>query len=301
MEILALDRSRIPEAVRVFNRENAQFEFVAKLTVDLFESQVASKSTFNPETSFVAVEDGRALGFALGCAGQGKNHTADAAIGAVDGLFFPADRLRVGEALLERSIETLKTRGARTIYGFASQPHYPFWRGIYFGAEPVCATAYTHAWAALMGHGFEHDQQSFTFLGPVEPKGYRTDLDYEVSPLDVSAPWLRESWKGLSPRLLTTRIDGAYVGRIGFVFMPWMSERRGVAMAGIYTMWVDGKRRRQGIGSSLMNRLFELLKSEGVAEVLVGTTVQNAPARRTYEKAGMRFVAFRTGTRWEVT
>ena len=301
MEILTLDRSRIPEAVQVFNRENAPFPFVAKLTVGLFESQVASKSTFNPGTSFIAVEDGRPLGFALGCAGQGERHAADPAIGAVDGLFFPADRLHVGDALLECTVETLKARGARMIYGFASQPHYPFWRSIYFGAEPVCATAYTHAWAAFMGHGFEHHQQSFTFLGPAEPKDYRTDLDYDVSLLDVSTPWLRESWKGLSPRVLTAKLAGEDVGRVGFVFMPWMSERRGVAMAGIYTMWVDGKRRRQGIASSLMNRLFELLKGEGVTDVLVGTTVQNTAARRTYEKAGLRFVAFRTGTRYGVT
>ena len=301
MEILTLDRSRAAEAVEIFNRENARFDFVAKLTVELFESQVASKSIFDPETSFLAFEGGRPLGFALGCAGRGENDRPDPAVGAVDGLFFPADRLDAGDALLDQCVESLKTRGARTIYGFASAPHYPFWRGIYFGAEPVCATAYTHAWSTFMAHGFEHHQQSCTFLGPAEPKTCRSDLEYRVSPLDTSLPWLKESWKGLSPRTLSARVDKEEAGRIGFVFLPWISERRGIPTAGIASLWVNAAWRRQGVASSLMNRLFELLKGEEVGEVLVGTTVQNVAARQTYRKAGMRVIGFRTGTRYAVT
>jgi len=300
MEILPLDRSRAAEAVKVFNRENERFEFVAKLTVELFESQVASKNIFDPETSFLAVEDGRPLGFALGCAGRGEDDVPDAAIGAVDGLFFPEGRLHVGDELLDKCVKSLKMREARTIYGFASRPHYPFWRGIYFGAEPVCASAYTHAWATFMAHGFEHHQQSFTFLGPVRPGDYQADLDYQVSALDVSTPWLQESWKGLSPRTISARADGEEAGRIGFVFLPWISQRRGISTAGIASLWVNAAWRRRGIASSLMHRLFELLKQEEVEDVLVGTTVQNIAARRTYEKAGMRVVGFRTGTRYEV-
>ena len=63
---------------------------------------------------------------------------------------------------------------------------------------------------------------------------------------------------------------------------------------------VKAESRRRGVASSLMSKLFEASSAEGIDEVLVGTTVDNAAARRTYEKAGMKLVGHRTGTRLAV-
>ncbi len=62
-------------------------------------------------------------------------------------------------------------------------------------------------------------------------------------------------------------------------------------------MSVDEDMRRKGIASSLIGRLFKTTADLGIREILVGTTAQNIAARRTYEKAGMRVVGFRSGTR----
>jgi len=301
MEVLPLTEAHYPEVVAVFNLENEPFEIVARLTLELFVSKVASAAYFNPETCFVAAEDGKVIGFALGTAGcDTKWHAADPTNAAVDGLWFPRDKLRAGNALLQACVEALKARGAKRIAGLASLAGYPFWRGVYAGSEPVCLTAYTHAWVTFMAHGFTHHQQSLTFLGPVEPKAYRTDLEYKVVDLDTSRPWYVDSWKGLQPRELEASMDGEKVGRVGFVQLPWIAERRGVQTAGIYGMTTSPNLRRQGIASSMINRMFEIVRAEGAKDLIVGTTCGNFAARATYEKVGLRNFAFRTGTRLDI-
>ena len=67
-------------------------------------------------------------------------------------------------------------------------------------------------------------------------------------------------------------------------------------MVGIYGMGVDEACRRQGFATSLLNCLHARCFERGIEEILVGTTVENTAARRSYEKAGMRPIAFRSGT-----
>ena len=78
--------------------------------------------------------------------------------------------------------------------------------------------------------------------------------------------------------------------------LNYLSANRQKRVAGIYSMSVDEARRRQGIGASLVNYLMTQSSEHGVEEIVVGTTVENRAARRTYEKGGMRPIAFRTGT-----
>ena len=78
--------------------------------------------------------------------------------------------------------------------------------------------------------------------------------------------------------------------------MPLLSAHRGVRTAGISGLGVRAEFRRRGVASSLMSKVFEAAAAEGIDEILVGTTVENAAARRTYEKAGMKLIGHRTGT-----
>ena len=297
IEILPLVESCYPDAVEIFNRENADYPLVAPLTLDLFVKHIASKTMFDSQTSFVAAENGKAVGFALGCVGSDKlkSHPEPGKSG-IDGLFFPRDRLRVGDALIEACVEALKARGAHRVYGFASWTGYPFWRGIYTGSEPVCLTEYVQMWTRFMAHGFTHHQQSFTYLGPIEPYACRADFDYELADQDISSPWAQESWRGLRPRCLRPKVNGESYGRLGIVDLPLISERRGIATAGIWGMWVEPQHRRKGVATAMVGRGLELMKEEGTKELIVGTTVENFAARGVYEKAGLRNVAYRTGT-----
>ncbi len=300
-EILTYREALVEDVAAVFNRENAAFEFVVPLTPEIFKEQIAAKSLFRADGCFLLAEGGRAVGLALTCPGvNGEKSHPDPRVGVIDGLFFPADRVDLGERLLRHCLEHLRAKGAGLIYGFASFGGYPFWRGLYMGAEPVCLTEYSQAWIAFMSQGFRHHQQSVNFLGDTGGMAssgrYRRDLDYTVEMLDICSPWSRDSWRGHEPKALIARQGGEYVGRIGFVDLPFLSQHRSIETVGIYGMSVAENRRREGIASSLMSRLFELCADAGVEQILVGTTVENTAARSTYAKAGMRAIAYRSGT-----
>ena len=298
-EIRTYEETLVEELITVFNQEMEEDKFVVPLTPAIFTSQISSKPTFSSQGCFLAVEDGHAVGFALTSPGVDPKHggRADPTIGVVDGLFFPQDRLGIGDALLAQCMEHFEQRGnMETVYGFASFGGYPYWRGLYCGAEPVCLTRYTHAWVAFMARGFTHHQQSINYLGTTEPRAYRDNLDYEVSDLDISSEWAEQSWKGHIPKVITAKKNGAFRGRIGYVELPYLSEYRQKNMGAIYSMNVHPEYRRQGTGTALIDHLFNHACASGVEEILVGTTVENTSARRTYEKGGMKPIAFRTGT-----
>ena len=297
--IVSYDESYLEDLVAVFNRETADDPFVVPLTPALFTDQISSKLYFAAEGCFLAVENGRVTGFALTAPGIARGEaTVRADVGSVDGLFFPRERLEIGDALLDQCLAYFEGQGTvKTVYGFASFGGYPYWRGIYCGPEPVCLSHYTHVWVTFMARGFTHHQQSLNYLGTPEPRTYRTDLVYEETDLDLSSEgWERETWKGHRPKMIRTMLGNEPVGRIGYVDLPYLSDYRGKPVGGIYTMGVEERFRRHGIATALIHYLFNLAYERGIEEILVGTTVENTAARRTYEKGGMRPVAFRTGT-----
>jgi len=297
-QVVDYDRALIEGIVSVFNRETAGLPFVVPLTAELFSDQIVAKSLFDPRGCRIAVEGNRVIGFALACMVRSERVKPEITEGVIDGVFFPVGRTDAGHALIGACMEYLCERGAKTIWGFASHGGYPFWRGLYCGAEPVCLTTYVHGWAELLAHGFRHHQQSVNYLGQPGEMPYREDLDYGIEELDLSHPWAAESWRGHRPKTLVATRDGRRIGHVGFVQMPHLSCHRRTNVVGIYSFAVDATYRRAGIGSSLLAKLWETIADLNVQEVLVGTTVENLAARRTYEKAGMQVVAARSGVVW---
>ena len=297
-EITTYKESLVEELIDVFNRETEPDPFVVPLTPTILADQITSKPLFSPEGCFLALERGKAIGFALTApAIDSQRQSAGQTAGVIDGLFFPYDRLEVGDALLARSLDHLmQGTGVDTVYGFASYGGYPFWRGLYCGAEPVCLTHYSHAWSATMARGFVHHQQAMNYLGTPEPRAYRQDLEYVETDLDVSAGWTSQSWKGHSPKLISLHGKGEPMGYVGYAHLPFLSQYRDKSIVGIYGLQVYPRFRRQGMATCLLSCLFDRAFELRVQEILVGTTVENTAARRTYEKAGMRLIAFRTGT-----
>jgi ribosomal protein S18 acetylase RimI-like enzyme len=298
LEIQTYNESLAEATALVFNRGTEGDEFVVPLTPQLFADRIASKDCFTPGGCFLAFAAGQPVGLALTCVPCAQpSGELDPDVGAIDGLFFPRNSMEVGEQLVDTCIDYLRGRGARLLYGFASGAGYPFWREIYYGLEPVCATACMHAWAAFMSRGFEHHQQSVNYLGRADLSLQRDDLEFTDHEQDTTSPWARDSWRGLTPRSIRAHSGGRCVGHIHWADMPLLSEHRAVRTAGISGMWVEPDCRRRGIASGLVARLHETARAQGIAEILVGTRVGNPAARHTYEGAGMRPVAFRTGTR----
>jgi len=297
LEILPYNGDRIGDAVAVFNRETEGESFIVPLTADLFVRQITSKPYFADEGCFLAYEDRRAIGLALTAPGidrssGGPRHDT----ASVDGLFFPKPRLDVGDALLDKCLTRIRSDAwISTVYGFASYGGYPYWRGLYCGAEPVCLTSHDHVWS-FMARGFVHHQQSMNFLGRAENRPQTGNLTFEESDLGINGDWSRATWRGHHPKVIRALRDGAVVGRLGYAELPFLSAHRGRRIAGIYSLHVEEALRRRGIASALMDDLYSRVSTNGIEEILVGTTVDNAAARATYEKAGMAVVGSRTGT-----
>lgn len=53
-------------------------------------------------------------------------------------------------------------------------------------------------------------------------------------------------------------------------------------------LFIDPKYSRQGIGSSLVNRIIEKAKSEKLKGVVTETELENIPAQKLYEKSGFQ-------------
>ena len=298
VEIAPYREALVEEVIAVFNRETGDEPYVVPLSPEVWTDLIASKPYFSPDGCLVATEKGRAIGFALTSPGVSRGDGSPLPeVRSVDGLFFPSDRLEVGDALLARCMAYFEAcGGVKTVCGFASAGGYPYWRGLYCGTEPVCLTRYAHAWVTFMSHGFTHHQQSLNYLGTPSPRAYRDDLEYEERDREIADGWGRETWKGHRPIELSGRKDGTQVGRVGYAELPYLSEFRQKRVAGIYGMGVGEAYRRQGIATSLLNFLHAQCCERGIEEILVGTTVENMAARHSYEKAGMRPIAFRTGT-----
>ena len=70
--------------------------------------------------------------------------------------------------------------------------------------------------------------------------------------------------------------------------LPYLSKRRQRQISGIYSLHVEEHARRLGIATSLIGYLFSTAHDLGIEEILVGTTIENTPARKTYKKAHPR-------------
>jgi ribosomal protein S18 acetylase RimI-like enzyme len=65
----------------------------------------------------------------------------------------------------------------------------------------------------------------------------------------------------------------------------------------LYTLYVDGDRRGEGIGRALLEALFADMADHGMASALVWVLAEN-PARFFYEALGGRFIARREERLW---
>ena len=78
-------------------------------------------------------------------------------------------------------------------------------------------------------------------------------------------------------------------GVVGFVAVELHADGR---IGEIHMLAVDPAHQRAGIGTALTEFALAWIKDSGVGVAMVGTGADpgHAPARRTYEKAGMRLV-----------
>jgi len=302
MAVVRYNSDLADPVVSLYNGEGAFCPFIAHLTPRLFERRVLAKSVFDPAGVFVATHVGKVVGAAFATFLPTSDKSAlDFTRGSIDGLFFSERRPAIGDELLSAALVYLKSRGARTVTGWATEGNYPFWRDLYCGSEPVMHAASHHVHEAFHRKGFHKSQHSVALLartsGPLPDVPIHYLIHGHPAPRDTF--WERNSWLDLWPMLLEAHVEGVVAGTLGWSALPATSRRRGVRTAGIHFLSVDDLFRRRGVATALLARCFEEAKKDGAEEILVATSIDNRPALASYRKFGFSEVFQMIGTRLE--
>jgi GNAT superfamily N-acetyltransferase len=285
------DRSYLDRMTSLFNQVTKDEPHVAPLTPDRFIALVESKSYFDPEGLFVVVQDGQVIGWVHACvaAGSEPHHDPKNRVGRIRMLIFPKDKLLLGNRLVTLANEWLDQNAQGDLLAMHAQVGYPFYRGIWFGGEPMGPASLPHLQIAFEVGGFKATQESIFLTAEMAntPEEVVTSvaIEFQEAQVEMTHEPMRESWIGFEPLRTSAYLDGEEVGSIGWVLEPHL-ERLGAPCMNIWGLGVREHHRRKGIASALLSRAMVHSYAQGARFASVGTQLWNAPAHATYARFG---------------
>jgi GNAT superfamily N-acetyltransferase len=293
-----------PAVIDIWRSRAGQSGLLQPVSADLFEQLVFAKPYFDCQGLILAVDDGRAVGFAH--AGFGSNDDLNGIcteMGVTCIVLVRPDYLAAEAAsgLLEQAERYLRERGAKVLYGGAIRPLNPFYLGLYGGAElPGILTSDHVAIDLFRSHGYRDVDQTLIF---------RRDLtDFQV-PMDraqlalrrqmtiqmTADPPSRSWWDActtsdfdLTRFEVMPRGGGQVLAQATFRGMEPAGASTFVRAAGLIDLEVDATRRRQGLATYLLGEAFQNCSRQGIMLVEVQTMARNAAAIALYRKLGFR-------------
>jgi GNAT superfamily N-acetyltransferase len=287
-------REHLAGMMDLYERETAFEPHIAPLTPARFVELVESKSYFDPAGLLVARDGGAVAGWVHACVAPTTEPWQEAGklAARLRMLIYPRERLRVGAALVRAATEWLKASGAKEIEALHPGWGYPFYRGLWLGAEPMGPATMPHVQLALSSHGYQLDFESVlmtaTMDGPPRHGPAQVRLEVVEAPAEMAHEGMRESWAGFAPMQTAVSIGEEEVGRVGWVLLPHVSEKLGAPCLNIWSLGVDPRHRRQGIGLFLVREAMRRGYELGARHCSVGTQLWNTPAHATYTAAGYR-------------
>lgn len=286
-------RDYLEEMTALFNAETAFESYVAPLDPDRFIALVESKSYFDPAGLLVARRDGQVIGWVHACVAPGSEGHHDPAnrVPRIRMLIFPKHELRVGNTLTREAIEWLKQTGQTRILALHAQVGYPFYRGLWFGGEPMGPTTIPQMQMAFEVNGFDNTQESIfiakTLDGPPDPIPVVAGLEMVEAAAELRHEPMRESWIGFTPMRTRAYLGDEEAGNISWVVIPYL-DRLGAPCMNIWGLGVREQHRRKGIASALIAQALNSAYAQGARYASVGTQLWNAPAHATYVGMGFR-------------
>jgi len=285
------DRQFLEGMARVYNDETAFEPHIAPLTAERFIQLVEKKSYFDPAGLFIAVRAGRVLGWVHACVTPGTEPWNDlnAKVARIRMLIFPRESLRTGAALVQEAAAWLRRAGFQEMEAMHPQAGYPFYRGLWFGGEPMCPVSLPHVHLVLEAAGFKNTQESIFMVARMqdapEEAPARIAVEFEEDAAGTNHEPMHESWSGFEPRAARAKINGEIVGSIAWVVLPHL-DRLGSPAMNIFALSTREDCRRQGIAAALVSRAMRQGHALGCRVVSVGTQLWNTAAHATYIKLG---------------
>ncbi len=281
-------------------------------TPTVLEFFTFAKPYFDPEGLLLAVSDGQPVGFAHGGFGPSADGRAvDPATGVVCALGVLPDfrRQGTGTALLARSEDYLRRRGAQQLFAGPFAPANPFTFALYGGSQSSgFLDSSPTARPFLERRGYRSCETAHVYRCPVERASAIADgrfpamrNRYEI----VLQPrrgltWYEESVVGpieLHEFHLRDKVTGRQVVRTSVWEMETFGPRWGEHAVGILELETAPDARRKGLGKFLMSMLLRHLREQffTLAEAHVPET--NEVAKDLLQASG--FARTDTGRRFK--
>lgn len=215
-------------------------------------------------------------------------------------LIYPRERLKVGGALVAEATAWLRRAprppgeksGQQQFLAMHAKGGYPFYRGLWFGGEPMCPATLPHVQLAFEVGGYKNTQESVFMVAdmnsPPKEVSPAVNVEFVESAAEMKHEPMRESWIGFEPMRIRALVAGEDAGSIAWVMLPHVADRLGAPCMNIWGLGVREPHRRKGIASALISRAMARSYGLGARFVSVGTQLWNAPAHATYVKLGFK-------------
>jgi ribosomal protein S18 acetylase RimI-like enzyme len=276
------------------------------MTSLLLETAVFSKPYFDREGLVVAVEDGRAVGFAH--AGFGPNAERSALDTTVGTTFLVvvvphAEEARIGAELLARCEDYLRRRGATTLFGGGSPAMRSFYLGLYGGADlPGILDASSAMQGCFRRAGYVDGERVAVLrrsLTGYRPPVNRLQLAIRRSTTMrvIDEPARRNWWEaattnGIALRRYELRAAGEdLLGTATFWDVQPLASAWGTSVAGLLHTGIEGPRRRQGLAHYMVAESLHDLAQEGAALAETHVAEGNEAALGLFTKLGFETTA----------
>ena len=279
------------------------------MTSAMLEACVFSKPYFDREGLIVAMDGGRAVGFAHAAFGPNKDRSAvDPRVGTtlLVAVVPHPEQERIGDDLLKRCEEYLRRRGAEVILGGGSFEMRSFYLGLYGGSDlPGILDSSAAMQAVFRRAGYEVADRIAVLrrsLSGFRPPVNRLQLAIRRNTVlrVIDEPTRRTWWEaatttGLSLQRYDLRNHAEQLlGSASFWDMQPLASAWGLRAAGLMEVAIEGERRRQGLAHYLVAEALHDLEQEGVMLVETHASQPNTPAMKLFEKLGFETAEFGT-------
>ncbi|NLG48583.1 MAG: GNAT family N-acetyltransferase [Chloroflexi bacterium] len=280
--------------VALYNAETVDEPHIAPLDPQRFVELIERKPAFDPGGLFVAVEQGRVVGWTHACVTPGTEPWSDAVkpVPRIVMLLYARDQLKIGHALVSQATAWLRQHKQGLCLAMSPLMGYPFYRGLWLGGEPMGVATMPHIQLAFATSGYRSTCESLLMAAelrePVAMPRAEVPLELVESPANMAHAPMRDSWLGFEPFMARAYVRDEEAGYVGWVLLPQVAERLGAPCVSIWGLSVQEKHRRQGIGAALVGLALQRGYALGARFASVTTQLWNAPAQATYARLGYR-------------
>ena len=278
--------------------------FAQPVSPDLLEQLVFAKLYFDRGGLVLAMDDGRAVGFAhagFGPTADASWFSTEAGVTCVVLVRPDCAEDEVAAGLLDRCEEYLRRRGAKVLYGGGLQPLDPFYVGLYGGSElPGVLDSDLVARRVFAARGYQEIER--TVLLRRELTGFEATVDRRqmqvrrqmMVEVTVDAP-TRTWWEActvgsfdLTRFELVPRGGGSVVATATFRNMEVSGMTPVVRAAGLMDISVDEAYRHRGLAIFLLSEAFRQFLRQGIVQVEAQVRQSQAIALAILQKLGFR-------------